>query len=72
MKRKTYFLNSCFLEDSTDTSDDFSDVGLIAPKRSPMRRKEKFRTKEIKDFKTEGKNKERRRNYRSSIRYDFE
>jgi hypothetical protein len=69
VKRKTYFLNSYLLEDPTDESDNYSNPGLNAPKRSPMRRKEKFRTKE---FKTEGKNKERRRNYRSSIRYDFD
>jgi hypothetical protein len=66
VKRKTYFLNSHPLEDSTDESDD---PDLIAPKQSPMRRKEKFRTK---NFKIEPKHKDRRRNYRSSIRYDFE
>ena len=68
MKRQAYFLNKYRPEDSSDESDDYSDHGLNAPKRSPMRRKEKFRNK---DKNTEGKHKDRKRGYRNKIQYDF-
>jgi hypothetical protein len=69
VKRQTYFLNKYRSEDSSDESDDYADPGLNAPKRSPMRRKEKFRNK---DKQTGGKHKDRKRNDRSTIRYDFD
>jgi hypothetical protein len=67
MKKETYSLNRDELEDSFDEPDHYSDPGLNEPKRSPMRRKEKFRTK---DFKSEKKHKDRKRNYHN--KYDFE
>lgn len=69
MKKETYSRNRDELEDSTDESDDYSSPSLYAPKYSPMRRKEKFRTR---DFKTEKKHKGRKRNLHNKIRYDFE
>ena len=69
MKRQAYLLNVYRPGDPSDESDDYSDPGLNAPKRGPIRRKEKFRNKYEK---TEGKHKDRKRNDRSSIRYDFE
>jgi len=68
VKKEKYSGNKAEFEDSTDESDDDSDPGLYEPKHSPMRRKEKFRTK---DFAEEKKLKGRRRNLRSS-KYDFE
>ena len=68
MKKETHFRNKDELEDSYDESDDYSDPGLSEPKRSPMRRKEKFRTK---DFQAEKKHKERKRGNRNKIQYDF-
>ncbi len=68
MKRQTYSQNAHPLEDSTDESDGYTDPDLNAPKQSPMRRKEKFRTK---DFQVEKKHKERKRGYRNKIQYDF-
>jgi hypothetical protein len=69
MEKRTYSWNSAELDDSFDESDDYSGPGLNAPKHSPMRRKEKFLTK---DFKTEKKYKDRKRNLRNKIKYDFE
>jgi hypothetical protein len=69
MEKETYSRNRDVPEDSFDKSGDYSGLGLNAPKYSPMRRKEKFRTK---DFKTEKKHKDRKRNLRNKIKYDFE
>jgi hypothetical protein len=68
MKKETLYRNRGKLEDSYDESDDYSSSGLNEPKRSPMRRKEKFRSK---DFQAEKKHKERKRGYRNKIQYDF-
>ena len=68
MNKETYSRDTGKLEDSHDESDDYSDRGLSEPKRSPMRRKEKFRTK---DFQVEKKHKEHKRGYRNKIQYDF-
>ena len=67
MKKEMYSRNRDELEDSDDESDDYSGSGLNEPKRSPMRRKEKFKTK---DFQAEKKQKDRKRNYHN--KYDFE
>ena len=69
MKKETYFHSNAESEDSKDESDDESDPGLYEPKHSPMRRKEKFRTK---DFKEEKKHKERKRNFHNKMKHDFE
>ena len=69
MKKKTYSRNRDELEDSFDESDDYSGLGLNTPRYSPMRHKKKFRTK---DFKTEKKHKDHKRNLRNKIKYDFE
>jgi hypothetical protein len=69
MGKETYTWNTAGLEDAFDDSEEYSSPGLNAPKYSPMRRKEKFRTK---DFKTEKKPKDRKRNLRNKIKYDFE
>jgi hypothetical protein len=68
MKRQIYSHNSYPSEDSSDESDSYTDPDLNAPKQSPMRRREKFRTK---DFQAEKKHKERKRGYRNKIQYDF-
>ena len=68
MKKETYSRNSGKREESYDESEEYSGPGLSEPKRSPMRRKEKFRTKE---FQAEKKHKERKRGYRNKIQYDF-
>jgi len=49
VKKETYFRNKAEWEDSAGESDDDSDPGLYEPKHSPMRRKEKFRTKDLED-----------------------
>ena len=67
MKKEMYSRNSDELDDSYDESDDYSGSGLNEPKRSPMHRKEKFKTK---DFQAEKKHKDRKRNYPN--KYDFE
>jgi hypothetical protein len=69
VKKETYLRDRDEIDDSYDESDDYSGPGISEPKRSPMRRKEKFRTK---DFQAEKKHKDRKRNYRSKIKYDFE
>lgn len=69
MGKEIYTWNKAELEDSLDDSEDYGSPGLNAPKRSPMHRKEKFRTK---DFKTGKKHKNRNRNLRNTIRYDYE
>jgi hypothetical protein len=69
VKKETDPSNTNELQDSTDDADDYSDPALDEPKQSPMRRKEKFRTK---DFKSEKKHKNRKRNHRNKIKYDFE
>lgn len=69
MKKQIYANNAYPLDDSPDEPDDYADPGLNEPKRSPIRRKERFRTN---DYKTQEKHKNRKRNDRSSIRYDFE
>ena len=69
MEKETYSRNRVELEGSTDESDDYSSPGLNEPRQSPMRRKEKFRTK---DFKTEKQHKDRRRNLRNKMKYNFE
>ena len=69
MKKEMYSHNKDELEDSYDESDEYSGPGLNEPKRSPMRRKEKFRAK---DFQTEKKHKDRKRNQHNKLKYDFE
>ena len=69
MKKEMYFRDRDELDDSHDESDDDSGSGLNEPKRSPMRRKERFRTK---DFQAEKKQKDRKRNYHHKLKYDFE
>jgi hypothetical protein len=68
MGNETYSWNMAKLEDSFDESGYYSGINLNEPKRSPMRHKEKFRTN---DFKTEKKHKDRKRNLRNKIKYDF-
>jgi hypothetical protein len=68
MGKETYSWNPK-LEDVFDESEDYNNAGLNAPKYSPMRRKAKFRTR---DFRVEKKNKDRKRNLRNKIKYDFE
>ena len=68
MKKEAYSRHRGKLEDSYDESDDYSSPGLSEPKRSPMRRKEKFKTK---DFQAEKQHKERKRGYRNKFQYDF-
>ena len=67
MKKETYLRDRDEIDDSYDESDDYSGPGISEPKRSPMRRKEKFRTK---DFQAEKKHKDRKRGYRNKIQYD--
>ena len=69
MKKEMYFRDRNELDDSYDESDDYSGLGLSEPKRSPMRRKERFRTK---DFQMEKEQKDRKRNYHNKLKYDFE
>jgi hypothetical protein len=69
VKKEKYFRNRNEFDDSYDESDDYSSLGLSEPRQSPMRRKEKFKTK---DFQAEKKHKGRKRNYRNAIKYDFE
>jgi hypothetical protein len=69
MKKEMYSRNRNELDYAFDESDDDSGLDLSEPKQSPMRHKEKFRTK---DFQAEKKHKDRKRNYRSKIKYDFE
>ena len=52
MNKEAYSRDRGKLEDSQDESDDYSGLGLSEPKRSPMRRREKFKTK---DFQAEKK-----------------
>ena len=54
------------LEDGLDEPEDYTGSSSNEPKRSPMRRKEKFRDK---DFQMEKKHKNRKRNLPD--RYDF-
>ena len=69
MKKKTYSRNRDVPVDSFDESEDYSGPDSNAPKRSPMRRKEKFRTKH---FQAEKKQyRERNRGYRNKMQYDF-
>lgn len=68
MKRQIYSHHASPLEDLSDESDGYTGPDLNAPKQSPMRRKEKFRTK---DFQAKKKYKERKRGYRNKIQYDF-
>ena len=71
MKKETYSRNKAEFENSTDELVDDSDTdnGFYEPKHSPMRRKEKFRTK---DFKEEKKHKDRKRNISNKTKHDFE
>lgn len=68
MKRQIYSHHASPLEDLSDESDGYTGPDLNAPKQSPMRRKEKFRTR---GFKAERKHKERKRGYRNKIQYDY-
>ena len=68
MRKETYSRNRDQFDDSYDESDDYRDFCLSEPKQIPMRRKEKFRTK---DFPAEKKHKERKRSNRNKIQYDF-
>lgn len=68
MKKETYLRDRDELDDSYDESDDYSGPGISEPKRSPMRRKEKFRTK---DFQAEKKQKDRKRGFRDKLQDDF-
>lgn len=61
--------NTDMLDDSFDAYGDYNDSGLNAPKRSPMRRKEKFRAK---DSETDTDHKDRKRKNRHKLKYDFE
>ena len=63
MKKETYSRNKAEFEDSTDELVDDSDTdnGFYEPKHSPMRRKEKFRSK---DFREEKKYKDQKRDAR--------
>jgi hypothetical protein len=69
VKKETYSRNKAEFEDSTDELVDDSDTGLYEPKHSPMRRKEKFRSK---DFREEKKHKDRKRDARHKMKHDFE
>jgi hypothetical protein len=69
VKKESSFRNTNEEQDSFNESDEFGTPGLNAPKQSPMRRKEKFRTK---DFETEKARKKPKRNYRGSIKHDFD
>jgi len=69
VKKETFSPNTDDLEDSLDESDDYFGPGANVPKHSPIRRKAKFRAK---NFKTKEKHKDRKRNLRHKIRYDFE
>jgi hypothetical protein len=69
MQKDPYPWNTDELEASFDESGDCSGLGLNEPKRGRMRRKEKFQTK---DFITRKKHKDRKRNLRNKIKYDFE
>jgi hypothetical protein len=68
MKNETYSPNRTILEDPYDEAEDFSGPGLSEPKRSPMRRKEKFRTK---GFQAHKKHKSRKRNNPDKMNYDL-
>ncbi len=67
MKKETYPRNTDDWDVSLEAPDDFDGPVLNAPKRSPMRRKEKFRTK---DFRSDKEQKDRKRNYRNKIKFD--
>lgn len=69
MDKKIYSWNAAEIQDSFDESDNYGGPDLNAPKYSPMRRKGKFRTK---DFSPDKKHKDRKRNLRHKIKYDFE
>jgi hypothetical protein len=69
VKKDMYSRNRDELDDSYDESDDYIGSGLNEPKRSPMRRKEKFRTKALQK---EKEHKDRKRNYHNKLKYDFE
>jgi hypothetical protein len=69
VKKETHPPDTDELQDSANDADDGSDPALYEPKQSPMRRKEKFRQK---DFKSEKKHKNHRRNHRGKTKYDFE
>ena len=68
MKKEMYAHDRDLFDDLSDESDNYSGPGLNEPKRSPMRRKEKFRTK---GFQTEKKHKDRKRNHRHKMNYDL-
>lgn len=68
MKIQIYSHHAYPLEDLSDESDYYTDPDLNAPKQSPMRRKEKFRTRA---FQAAKEHKERKRGYRNKIQYDF-
>jgi len=69
MKTKSNIQETEELDDLSDESDDYTGLSLNAPKRSPIRRKEKFRAME---FKTEKKHKDRKRSYRNRMKDEFE
>lgn len=69
MMNKPDLQNKEELQEPFEETEDDSDAGFNAPKRSPIRRKAKFRTN---DFKTERKDTHRKRKLRSHIRDDFE
>ena len=68
MKKEMYAHDRDQFDDVYDESDDYTGPGLNEPKRSPMRRKEKFRTK---GFQAQKKHKGRKRNYPNKINYDL-
>ena len=69
MRKEIYSWNAAERQDSFDESEDYSGPDLNAPRYSPMRRKAKFRTK---GFNPGKKQKDRKRNSRHKIKYDFE
>ena len=69
MKKEGQGRNTDEFDDAFEEIDAFSGQVLNAPKRSPMRRKEKFRNK---DFRTEKERKDRKKNRRNKLKYDSE
>jgi hypothetical protein len=68
MKQKIDIRETEDFDDLSDESDHYSGDRFNAPKRSPMRRKEKFRTM---DFK-EKKHKNHKRSNRNKTKYEFD
>jgi hypothetical protein len=77
-KKVNYLRKTDKSDDSFDAPEDYADTDLNAPKRSPMRRKEKSRSDDYKkddykdDYKPIKDHKDRRRKNRHKPKYDFE